>query len=143
MPKEIFSINGLEEIEPFIRKLAVKTSRLSNPVLYMVIGKDAHRVEHVLKLAADCICPLTLNLVVHERMRDKVVDALKQNGNVRLNDEVVVTDREIPSFMVSEAGYYIQDGLSFDEATLSFTNERIKSFLLDLYQEITTELIAA
>jgi len=143
MPAEIIDINGLKKIEPYIKKLAEDTSALPDRSIRISIGSNANRVEHVLELASDCQCPLNIHLLVHEKIRDKVITALCANPQARIVEENIISVGNLPSFIVSDAGYYIQDGLNFDEAILSFKNEKIRDFLKDIYAESVKKVLAA
>lgn len=135
MPREIFEIRGLSRVEPYIRRLVKETSLLTPPVLLISVGQYSNKVEQVLSMAADCKCKLSVRMLLHASVREKVLKALNHTGNIEIQDEIIIREGDIPSFLVSEAGYYVQDGLNFDEAVLSFSNTRIRNFLVGIFED--------
>jgi len=142
LPKELFEINGLDQVEPYVRRLALRTSRLSNPLLLVSVGSKAAEVEHVLNMAADCECRLDVAVKVHHEFRDRVIDALELGDKISITSEQVIEHGNIPSFLVSEAGYYIQRGLSFDEARFSFRDDVTRKFLVDAFYDFEKDSAA-
>lgn len=142
LPREFFEINGLDQVEPFVKRLAQRTSRLENPLLLISVGSKAAEVDHVLNMASKCECRLDVAVKVHYEFRDRVIDALELGEKISITSEQVIEHGNIPSFLVSEAGYYIQRGLSFDEARLSFRDDSTRRFLMDAFYDFEKDSAA-
>lgn len=129
--------------EALARKLARLTVSSPDPVLRVAIGDSSKNAAAITALAMDCQCDLDLRLVVTTESSKRVLPRLAGVSSIKILDSSVV-DAKFPNFMVSGAGYYLQNGLTFDEAKVSFEQDDVRDFLLDLFESMTTkEIIAA
>lgn len=135
LKKEVYEVRGVSRVEPFIKRLVAESSKQDNPLLYLSVGKTSNKVQEVLKIASDCKCSIDINLLVHVSVREHVLDALRQGNSLKVKNVVTREEGDVPNYMVSKAGYYLQEGINFDEATIGFNKPDFSDFLIDLFEQ--------
>ena len=118
-----------------IRELVEMTSQLDDPVLFVSVGRFSNNVEKVLELAKECKCKVKINAILGREIKHLVTQALQKNPNFELQSVTEHPNGHIPNYLVSDCGFYLQNGLEFEDAIVSFEKEELKRFLTNLYEE--------
>lgn len=137
LKKEVYKVRGVSRVEPFIKRIVSEASKLSDPVLYLSVGRVSNKVSDVLNIAADCQCSIDLHVVVHRSVKDKVIAALDQADALKVRSMSIKDDGDLPNFLASQQGYYLQEGINFDEASIGFNKPDFSNFLIDNFDQNT------
>ncbi|WP_336082237.1 hypothetical protein [Thalassospira sp. CH_XMU1448-2] len=133
--KREYEFRSLQRAEPLIKKLISQTALLSNPDLYVSIGRYSGNAEKLLKMAGDCNCNINVYAVLGPSFKDGVLKVIEGSKSFKLKKLVIHFDDFIPNYLVSDAGYYLQNGIEFDEAVVSFKKKDMKNFLISLFED--------
>ena len=138
--KREYEFRSLQRAEPLIKKLISKTALLEHPDLYVSIGRYSGNVEKILQMAGECNCQINVHAVLGPSIRDKVLKVIRNNSSFNLIEIVTHDDDRIPNYLVSDAGYYLQNGIEFDEAIVSFQKRDVRRFLSNLFSSTIGEV---
>ena len=141
--RRLIKVIGKDMAREHVLRLVRETAELDDPILRISVGRVLDGVEDILSLASECNKPesklrcdtssIRVHLNVHEEPRDTVNKALR-NASIRIIEERIFKGGNFPSFMVSQAGYYVKDARrDFDEANMSFVNSDMRDFLIKMF----------
>ncbi|PCI42274.1 MAG: hypothetical protein COB46_00580 [Rhodospirillaceae bacterium] len=135
LAKRTKEFRSLRAAAPAIRKLVEETSRLDNPELLLCVGRFSKNIDKVLELTNSCDCHVKIRAILGPEVRELVLETLSKNTNFEILDVVTHPTGHIPNYLVSECGAYLQNGLEFEDAIVSFERNDLIKFLRNLYDD--------
>ena len=139
LKKRTFEFRSLRTAEQEIKKLIQKTSSQPNPELFISVGRFSENAEHVLAMANACKCKLNINAILGPDVFEGVLKILKENPNYKIIKVIKHKNGHMPNYLFSDSGFYLQNGLKFDDAIVSFEKDGINDFLNSVYLQTLGE----
>jgi len=132
-----YQLHDVERAKVMLRKIVggARPKGGGRANVRMCIGSNSKNLSRILNELQDCTCDISLSLIVSPAVVDVVQNAICNRDNINIVD-IRETDDTGLNFVVTDAGFYLQEGFGFEDAMASFNRHTVKSFLIQFFERL-------